>query len=150
MSLAEASTVERFAHELASPGFGDLRDDVAARSQRISALVDEVIAKLGPEPGQSVQDQSRHLALVEGLTALMSSGLDVLRGNLDAMDPDGPLFEAAEAAHNAMVEDYYRLVALSAALDPGSRAGPVAEPLADDEDVGAWMERQIAALHADA
>jgi hypothetical protein len=150
MSLAEALTVERFAHELASPGFGDVRDDVAARSRRMSAVVDEVMANLGPKPGESESERARNLALVEGLTALMSSGLEVLRDNLDAMDPDGPLFGAAEAAHNAMVGDYYRLVGLSAELDPESRAGPEAEGLAHDEDVGAWMERQIAALHAHA
>jgi hypothetical protein len=148
MSLAEASTVERFAHELAGPGFGDARDDMAARSRRMGEVVDEVLVRMGPKPGQSESERARNLALVEGLAALMTSGLDVLRDNLDAMDPEGETFDLAVAAYDDTVREYERLKILAIALDPLANAGPDAPVLDSAAAIDAWSERLFTGLDA--
>ena len=150
MSLLEAITVERFVHEFASPDFGEVRTDMAARTDRMTGAVNEVIEKLAPRRGQSDRERAKALTLVEACVLLMSDGLDMLKTNLDAMDPNGPLFIDAELAHDAMVEDYYRLLTLRAELDPLTRAGTEAEALGDGEDVASWMERQVGPLRAKA
>jgi hypothetical protein len=138
MSLLEASIVETFAHSLAEPvGTVDLAD-IAARTRRMSAATEAVMQRFAPV-GDAARD-AEHLKMVEGLVALLSSGITDY-AKLAAAVENADLRAAMAEAHDAMVDDYYRLLTLRADLDPESRGGETV--LSSPEEIDAWFDKII-------
>ncbi len=142
MSRLEVTAVERFAHALAEPlapaGGAPLPDK--ERTAAMTHAVDEVIERFAARAGDDEKSRARHLAIVEGLIAMMSHGI----GDYAALcrQVESPtLAEAMAEAHDAMVDDYYRLLSLRADLDPDAKAGGPA--LGTSEELKNWFDQVL-------
>jgi hypothetical protein len=138
MSLLEASAVETFAHQLAEPVATYDFADIAARTGRMTAATDAVMKRFAPSGDEALD--AKHLKVVEGLVALISGGITDY-AKLAAAVEDNNLHSAMVDAHNAMVDDYYRLLTLRADLDPESRG--IDRVLSSPEEIDAWFDEIV-------
>lgn len=149
MSLLEFTAAERFTHALAESSAHDaLLSDIEARTARMDAVVDEVVARLSPTPGMGEAQKALNLKLADGLASLLSAHIDVQAANVEQRRRDGDptLVDVAIEVHDDTVRQYYRLLALRSDLDPECR--PTGERLKSAADIDDWAERILAQANA--
>ncbi len=120
MSALEAAAIERFAHALAEPvepGKSPVVADIEARTRRMEKATDGVMKRFADSPELTETERAGRLKIVEGLIVMMSNGITAYVASIRDVG-DGSIREAMRDAHDAMVDDYYRLMALKADLDP--------------------------------
>lgn len=155
MLLLQASAVERLAHVLAEPISDDAErvvGDARVRTRALGAAVDEVMARFAAAEGDDAGALDRKLKTVEGLTALLSSGITAMKADIEAHErlldetavpPEaGPIMTAMYDAHDAMVADYYRLKTLTWDLDPDTKA---TGPAMSGPDFKDWLDKILPA-----
>ena len=143
MSLVEVVTVERFAHALGEPlsaGLDAVVGDIEARTGRMTEAVDQVVARFAPTPDATEASLAGRLKVVEGMVAMLSSGIAAYAEMCEAV-PDRTIREAMYDAHDAMVGDYYRLLALRADLDPEARG--LGDVLKTPEEIRSWFAKAL-------
>ncbi len=149
MSLLERefTAVEHFAHELAAPLHGSMIADIEARTVRMGLAVDELVKSFAMKPGMSETQAAAHLRVIDGMVAMMSAAIDVCAADLKVreLDDDPGEIDAMIEAHDDMVHQYYRLMALRIDLDPECRPDPDAPMLDSPEKLTAWFDGIIAA-----
>ena len=145
MTVVEFTAVEHFAHALAMPGDFDVLADIDARTASLTRAVDRVIERFSPTPDLTEAAAEKRLKVVEGLIAMISQGIDAQAETIRVGEASRPvtLTDALIEAHDAMVNDYYRLVCLGADLDP--EATPTGEVLRTPQDVSAWFDKVLGA-----
>ena len=142
MTVVEFTAVEHFAHALAAPGDFDVRADIEARTQSLTGAVDRVIERFSPSPELTEAAMLKRLKVVEGLIAMISQGIDAQAETIRAGEGARPvpLTDALIEAHDAMVNDYYRLLGLRSQVDPANSVkGP---PLSGDA-FKAWLDEVL-------
>ena len=106
----------------------------------MSETVDAVLAKFAPVQGEDESARGNRLKIVDGLVALMSNGVTEYAAQCDAVR-EGAIREAMYEAHDAMVRDYYRLMALRSDLDPETRGA--GKSLTTPDEIDAWFDQAI-------
>jgi hypothetical protein len=148
MAQPELDAVDHFTHALAESLACELvPHGIDARTVRMDAVVDEVVARLSPTPGISEVQKALNLKLADGLVSLLSAHIDVQASIVEQRRRDGDptLIEASIEAHDHTVRQYYRLIALRSELAPECR--PSGEVLKNAADIDDWAERSLAQAH---
>ena len=143
MTVVEFTAVEHFAHALASRGDFDVLADIAARTASLTRAVDRIIERFSPSPDLTDAAKDKRFKVVEGMVAMISQGIDAQAETLRAGEAERPVVmtDALIAAHDATVNDYYRLIGLRAELDPqNASAGEVLETPAQ---LSAWFDKVL-------
>lgn len=138
MAAQQTIAVERFAHALAQPlAEREGLPDIEAGTERMKSAVDEVIARFQPTPDLGEKERENRYKVVDGLVAMISEGITEYAA-LTQKVADEALRFAMYDAHDAMVNDYYRLIALRAELDP--EAGEIAAVIDTPQQLHAWFD----------
>lgn len=142
MTHVEAAVVERFARTLAERPAAPsaCARDIEVGAERLTAAVDAVIECFSPEPGLAEMDRAERYQLVDGLVALISGGTREYAARCEEVS-DRTLGTAMYDAHDAMLNDYYRMLGLRAELDED--AGATSAVISTPEELHAWFDELI-------
>lgn len=143
MSLVEINAVERFAHALGAPlaaGAEAVLDDIEAGTMRMNEAVDAVMERFAARPRDIEATRASHLKIVDALVAMISSAITAYAERCEGI-ADTVIRTAMYDAHDAMVAEYYRLLALRADLDPEANAGGAV--VKSSKDLKAWFNEAL-------